>query len=371
LRFQIIPRYADDEVKITVRRGKGSQAEEIETTVTLADKLPPYRHAFLGLLPERAAPNDKAEDEGDEAGVVIRAVWPDSPAEEAGVEAGDRIVELGGEDINGVDEALAQLNAKNPGDKIDASIKRGKEKMELEIELAELPVDILSSDALLAIRDKETDDEEPAGSPALEELKLPDMPQAAWFHEPPKSAAAPGLLVWLGDGKQESAEAMAEDWQKACRRDGLILLMPSPGDEAGWSGDDMEYLGRLLQTALQRFDVDRRRIVIAGEGKAGQLAFAIAFRARDTFRGVAVVDSPLPRTLQLPATAPGERLAVLSVETENMPLTLLLRKDLQKLAEAGYPATQVVRRGEAKRDAALDSSTRGKIARWIDGLDRF
>src|SRR5690606_16900510 len=126
-----------------------------------------------------------------------------------------------------------------------------------------------------------------------------------------------------------------------------------------------EYLKRLLQAATQRFAVDPRRVVVAGEAKAGQLAYALAFTAKGAVSGVAVVDSPLPRTLKLPENSPNVRLAVLSVETEAAPLSLLIRKDLAKLAEAGYPATQVTREAEDAADKALDSSTRSKIARWI------
>jgi hypothetical protein len=83
------------------------------------------------------------------------------------------------------------------------------------------------------------------------------------------------------------------------------------------------------------------------------------------------VDSPLPRTLELPENSPNELLAVLSIETQNTPLSLLMRKDREKLTKAGYPATQLVRRGEAGPDPALDAQTRAKIARWVDGLDRL
>jgi poly(3-hydroxybutyrate) depolymerase len=133
----------------------------------------------------------------------------------------------------------------------------------------------------------------------------------------------------------------------------------------------MEYLGRLLQTAGSRWRIDPRRVVIAGEGKGGQLAYALALRGRKLVRGVAVVDSPLPRTLELPENSPSERLAVLSVETQNTPLSLLVRKDLEKFEAAGYPVTQIVRRGEEQQDAAIDGATRAKIGRWINGLDRL
>jgi hypothetical protein len=97
----------------------------------------------------------------------------------------------------------------------------------------------------------------------------------------------------------------------------------------------------------------------------------LAFSAKGAVSGVAVVDSPLPRTLKLPDNSPNVRLAVLSVDTQNTPLSLLIRKDLEKLAEAGYPATQITRDADDANDKLLDSSTRSQIARWIDGLERF
>ncbi|MBA3482168.1 MAG: PDZ domain-containing protein, partial [Pirellulales bacterium] len=381
-------RYAGDTLEVTIRRGKRDDAKELKTEVTLSDELPAYRHAFLGALPERAAGKVAKAQEGEEAadedekaddeqakdddavtGVTIRAVWPDSPADRAGLRVGDRITQLGEEKVASIDEAIAQLNAKSAGDELTVHAKRDDEELKLDLELAELPVDVLSSSDL---PDREEDgDAEKAEDAKLEELKLPEMSQMARYYRPSSEGAPLGLLVWLGDGKRESTEAILETWKDVCRRDGLVLLMPEPRDKAGWSTDDLEYLAKLLQTAVGRFRVDPQRVVLAGDGKAGQLAYALAFQGRKLIRGVAVIDSPLPRTLELPDNNPNERLAVLSVETQNTPLSLLIRQDREKLADAGYPATQIVRRGEASRWAMLDATTRGKIARWIDGLDRF
>ena len=138
-----------------------------------------------------------------------------------------------------------------------------------------------------------------------------------------------------------------------------------------WPRGDIDPSGRLLQTAGSRWQIDPRRVIVAGEGRGGQLAYALAIHGRKLVRGVAVVDSPLPRTLPVPENNPNERLAVFSVETQNTPLSLLIRKDLKKLADAGYPVTQITRRGDQKAGEGLDASTRGKLGRWIDGLDRL
>jgi serine protease Do len=396
LRFQIAPRYAGDELEVTIRRGQGNDAKELKTRVTLSDELPAYQHAFLGVLPARQAAkpvktgdaegeasaeeesNQGVEEDDDEAkdvttadtaGVEVRAVWPDSPADRAGVQVGDRLTQLGDEPVSSIAEALEQLNAKSPGEELTVHLAREGKELELEIELSELPTAVLSSSDLPPTSDDGNGEE--ADELKLEELKLPEMSQVARYLAPSVEGASPGLLLWLGSGGEEAAKARAEAWQRACRRDRLVLLMPEPESEAGWSNDDMEYLAKLLQTAIRRFDVDPRRIVVAGEGRGGQLAYALAFQGRQLIRGVAVIDSPLPRTLELPANNPNERLAVLSIETQNTPLSLLMRQDRQKMAEAGYAATQLVRRDEANPQAPLDGVTRAKIARWIDGLDRF
>ncbi len=393
LRFQTTPHYAGDALEVTIRRGSGEKAKEIETEVTLDDKLPPFLHPFLGVLPARSATNgdepeakaageeSKPKDDADSAtdseeasaeeksaGLAIRSVWPDSPADRAGLRAGDRITRMGEKTIADLDAAVAELNAMSPGDELQLFAKRGDEEIELGVELAELPKNVLEASDL---RDAAADDLSNLGDPKLKRLKLPEMSQTARYFQPPANGAAPGLLVWLGDGKPETAESMAADWQRTCVRDRLVLLLPEPADPGGWTNDDMEYLARLLQTAGSRWRIDPRRIAIAGEGKGGQLAYALALRGRKLIRGVAVVDSPLPRTLEVPENNPNERLAVLSVETQNTPLSLLIRKDLEKFEAAGYPVTQIVRRGEESQDGTLDGATRAKIGRWLDGLDRL
>jgi serine protease Do len=372
LRFRTAPHYAGDTLAVTLRRGKGDDAEEIETRISLADKLEPFRHAFLGVLPsrpERFANRDA--DDGDavvEPGVVVRSVWPDSPAANAGLRAGDRITKLGDKEIVSLDEAIAELNSHVPEDMLAIVAKRGDETLELSATLAGLPTDVLSSVDLSAEAGDAASDADP--EPKLEAIKLPDLPQEAHYYRPPGAKSGGGVLMWLGAGDEKSRQALAAAWRDVCDRHSVTLLLPVPSDAKGWSSDDLEFLARLLPAAASRLSADPRRIVVGGEGKGGQLAYAFAFAARKVIRGVAVADSPLPRTLELPQTAPGQRLAILSIETQNESLTLLIHRDLQKLAEAGFPATQVERPSRTD-DGLLDATQRATTGRWIDGLDRF
>jgi serine protease Do len=386
LRYQIAAHYAGDPLAVTIRRGSGDAAEELETNVTLADELPAYQHAFLGILPARALvrqlfqADSSTEEAGDnsspDSGLTVRAIWPNSPAANAGIQSGDRITEISGEAITSIDEAIGQLNAQNPGDAIEIKIIRDGEPLEVEAELSQIPTAILSAEELNAPASERS---EGAGSPELKELKLPEMPHVARYYLPTVTERAeasppraPGLILWLTDGRRESAEALAATWQPACDRDGLVLLIPSPGDATGWTADDLPYLAALMQTAPRRFAADPRRIVIVGEGKGGQLAYTVAYKARNLIRGVVAVDSPLPRTLEIPDNNAGDRLAVLSIHAQETPLATLIRDNLETIAEAGYPVTRIIRRpGDAADANELDATTHAKIARWIDALDRF
>jgi serine protease Do len=381
LRFHTTPRYAGDELQVTIRRGEGDDAEVIDTTITLAAELAPFRHAFLGILPMRGQIKTDADEESEDkadnrAGLVIRATWPGSPADKLELESGDRLRKLGDKTIASVDDAFAALADRNAGDEVALTVARGDETLELAATLAELPTDILAEAYLPpAVIDPREDAATAEGdaddAPPLETLKLADLPQTARCYRPAGAGPPLGVLVWLGDGDKEHDERLAAAWRNACDRDRLALVLPAPADAKGWSSDDAEFLGRLLQSLPRRFDADPRRIVLAGEGKGGQLAYAIAFRARKFVRGIAVVDSPLPRTLELPQNSPTQRLAVLSVETENAPLTQLIRQDVKRIAEAGFPASTLTRREASTQSGELDAVTRAAIARWIDGLDRF
>jgi serine protease Do len=132
LRQQINRRYAGDTLRVVVMRGE----ERIPHEITLVDHLDPYQRAFLGVLPMRELSpvdahtsekpatdktepeksSDKPADKADASkpvakpvGVVVRYVYPDSPAAKAGLKAGDKIVSIDGAQIANRD-ALLELS---------------------------------------------------------------------------------------------------------------------------------------------------------------------------------------------------------------------------------------------------------------------
>jgi serine protease Do len=69
-------------------------------------------------------------------GALITEVLKDSPAEKAGLKAGDVIVAIDGEDVEGPGDVSSIVRDKNRGDKVELSIMRDRkpEKMALEVD---------------------------------------------------------------------------------------------------------------------------------------------------------------------------------------------------------------------------------------------
>lgn len=71
--------------------------------------------------------------EGDGSGVVLQSVYPHSPAETAGVKAGDKVVGFAGKKVTDAESFLAALEACTPGTATEIEVLRGGETLKLKI----------------------------------------------------------------------------------------------------------------------------------------------------------------------------------------------------------------------------------------------
>ena len=81
------------------------------------------RGAWFGSVPDMAA--------SDTAGVRLRGVSPGSPAEQAGIRAGDVIVEFGGMPVGDLYQFTDALQAHEPGDTVRVVVRRDGEPLAL------------------------------------------------------------------------------------------------------------------------------------------------------------------------------------------------------------------------------------------------
>jgi putative serine protease PepD len=90
----------------------------IETVRSVVEQLEDngeVRHAYLGVSIEDV-----------DAGARIASVSPGSPADEAGLEPGDVVVEAGGSDVASADDLRRAVAQRNPGDELQLRLEGGR-----------------------------------------------------------------------------------------------------------------------------------------------------------------------------------------------------------------------------------------------------
>lgn len=86
--------------------------------------------AWFGSIPDT---------DQDGAGIVLTGVTSGSPAEKAGLKAGDVIVKMAGKDTPGLAEMVAVLRANRPGTEIEVVYYRGQEERKAKVTLGLRP----------------------------------------------------------------------------------------------------------------------------------------------------------------------------------------------------------------------------------------
>ena len=72
-------------------------------------------------------------------GALIVGVFIDSPADMAGIRAGDIVVAVDGMPVHGIRDLLDQVTRKRPGEKIAVELYRGTELLELDMKVSQRP----------------------------------------------------------------------------------------------------------------------------------------------------------------------------------------------------------------------------------------
>jgi S1-C subfamily serine protease len=107
-------------------------------------ELPHFYHDLPGL------PHFEALPEGVENAVIVAEVEDGSPADEAGIEAGDLITALDGVPVEDLDSFVNEIAAHDPGEEVSLSIARGMQEIEVKATLTQHPED--SAKAYLGVQ---------------------------------------------------------------------------------------------------------------------------------------------------------------------------------------------------------------------------
>ena len=358
LKQQLGPLYAGDTIKLVATRGN----ERIEREVQLVAKIEPYVFPFLGILPVRHAKTTQPD------GVVIRFVYPESPAAAVGLKTGDRITGLNDAKVNDLASLMSIAANLTAGDVVKLQIRHGDERLQLAPTLATLPEAIPAEFPPAHADLPAAEGERP--EVGLVKLQVPEVAGEcpAYVPESYDSRIPPGVIVWLHASGGDAENELVARWKPLCERYGFILLAPKASDKQGWRSADARMVRRFLDELARRYATDESRLVVHGREAGGALAYLVAFANAERVRAVAAVDAALPRQLQLPETDPANRLAIYIASSADNDAAAAIDASAKRLREQKFPVS-VKQIPEKGRD--LNGEELEELVRWFDSLDRF
>src|SRR5262249_6136876 len=104
------------------------------------------------------------------------------------------------------------------------------------------------------------------------------------------------LVLWLlprGKGGEREMEALTEAWADVCAERNVILVCPKAESETGWLASEADAVLGAAREVMDRYTIDRQRVVAHGMGLGGQFAFYLGLNARELIRGVATTGAAL------------------------------------------------------------------------------
>ncbi len=353
VKMAISRRYAGDKLSLVVDR----KGRRIDVSLVLVDKLEPFQHAFLGVLPMR---------DGSRNGTPIRYVFPDSPAAKAGLKSGDVILGAAGKPTKGADELREELGALKLGTKVELQIRRDGRDLTVAAELAPIP-DQLPTEDFPAARKRQGASE---GRPAVGKitLRIPEVAgeTTAYVPESYDPAFSYGVCVWIHGAGGFDEQQLFELWRPICDRYDLIFIAPKSADPQRWTPMDLNLVGKLCEQLAETYNVSATRFAVCGLREGSSMAWTAAQRLNDRVRAAILIEG-LPMG-PAPEVDPLHRFAAMIVSAGKPGQNRPLEQAISALRARKIPVT-VWSLGEQSR--ALTADDCRAVARWIDSLDRI
>jgi poly(3-hydroxybutyrate) depolymerase len=177
------------------------------------------------------------------------------------------------------------------------------------------------------------------------------------------------LVVWLhlpGSFADDDNERVTDRWEDFCKENHIIVAGPITEQEGGWTPSDTDLVLEAVRDATTNYTIDKNRIVAHGTGNGGQMAFSLAFRAREVFRGAATLGAVLSEPLE---NIPEQRLAFYVAAGDRDPVLQAIAETRTKLVNRRFPVLYRVFPNRGRE--YLDDPAFAELVRWIDALDRL
>lgn len=329
--------YAGETVEMTINR----DGESKKVSVTLTDKIAPFSRPFLGIL---------ADDHPDD-GVEINYVIAGSPAQKAGLQSGLRIVEVNGKlfaDQDSFDDLLVRTEI---GEKVELTIVSKSKTDKINIVPAAASCDLIDVPVTSA-----------------EEAKIVDLAVAEFENKcfaivPTGADNSPSVLVFLNQPGALDKKRFVDDWKSVCIAHNVVLVVPQSSDDKKWDKTEADLMVKLLGVLKNQTDYDQRQVAIAGVKSGGAMALLSCMASRETFCGIAMLDTPLPAAPPRLRASASNRLSILLGTSTQFPGDN--QSAVDQLHDAKFPVL-VLNEGPGKTSAWAE-----QLLRWVRTLDRF
>jgi serine protease Do len=361
LKHALGPRYAGDKVHLVITRGK-DKPERREIEIELTDKLIPYEHPFLGILPLRAS------GMADGEGVRVRYVFPASAAAKAGFKPGDRIAAMGDEEIKDAEQLRTLVANIEPKAKVTVKIQRSGEPLNIEITPGKMPTDIPGELPAATSEPLPPPNEKPATG--IVEIKLPEAKNdcLAYVPENYHPQSPHGVLVVLSGPGKIDKEKFESRWKTIANDRQLIVLAPMSEATDKWQATETEFIRKTLDDVVSNYNVDPTRIAVYGYQSGGAMAYLAGFEHTDRIRAIIAIDSVPPSGTRLPDADPIRPLAFALGQADKSTVAPLMKSLITALESMKFPVTKISL-GEKARDLSDDELS--QLGRWLDTLDRI
>lgn len=351
-------RYAKEVLQIAVRRGD----QRIDAEIELAEKIEPFAHAFLGVLPLRDGARGLA-------GIGIRYVYPGSPAERSGVTVDDRLLAINGREVTSSQQAQELLAGFEPGADVELTLQRQGQSRQAAAVLAALPSSAPAEVPPPWSPDSPKDPAVEKPTTGVIKIKLPEEANECLAYVPENydRRTPHGLIVWLRPPGEFNEKQFVDRWAEASSAHRFVLLAPQPLDKARWSPTEVDFIGKTIDHMVANFAIDRTRVVVHGFQAGGAMAYLTAFSRRDLVRGAAPVDAALPLRAGLPENDPVQRLAFFTAYAPGSELAGPIEAAAARLSAMKFPVT--LQKLPERR--YLNDEELAALVRWADALDRL
>jgi serine peptidase DegS len=94
---------------------------------------------WIGIVPEDITDEQAAQSGLAQGGVLLAYLYVNSPAEEAGLQPGDLLLDIDGEPLHSAQDALAHVAKEKPGAVLAIKVLRGRRTLETKAHVSERP----------------------------------------------------------------------------------------------------------------------------------------------------------------------------------------------------------------------------------------